>query len=99
MAQKKAAELHAHKYPSMQSSNLMPDMNPITPVQSKVSSEMKASDTQAYTPRTGSENIRHIQNVPKDTTEEGQYSMPFLESQLNESEILDMMLHHRASAV
>jgi hypothetical protein len=82
MAQKKAAALHAHKYPNMQSSNLMPDTNLITSFQPKESSEMKAADTQAYTPRTGSENIRHIQNVPKDTTEEGRYLMPFLGAQL-----------------
>jgi hypothetical protein len=82
MAQKKAAALHAHKYPNMQSSNLMPDMNPKTSVQPKESSGFKVADTEAYTPRTGSENIRHIQNVPKETTEEGQYSMPFLDSQL-----------------
>ena len=82
MAQKKAAALYAHKYSYLQAAKLMPDTNLITSVQSKESSEIKAADTQAYTPRAGSENICSIQNVPMAITEECQYSIPFLDAQL-----------------
>ncbi|MGH9978697.1 MAG: hypothetical protein ACRD8Z_23125 [Nitrososphaeraceae archaeon] len=80
-AKKKAGASTTNNFSNMQSSSVMLAPNVVIRAKPKEISENKIITTQTHIPTAEFENFRITQDAPIHTTDEGSYSMPFLDEQ------------------
>jgi hypothetical protein len=80
-AEKKAGVPATHSISALQSSSIMPAPNVVIPAKPKELSGNKIVNAHALIPTVESENIQVTQNASLHATDEGSYSMPFLDAQ------------------